>query len=690
MKKIINIKTVLLALLCLITMGGSTQVTTGALLADMIDLQGLSEYPSPPFETMQYSSYDRHSLSPDQPGWFNNSDGFGGESIPGFEAVLQEPGEDGKGRYLICDVKGPGAVVRLWTAWIVGDLEVYLDGNETALYKGNAQDFFYYTYDAIAGTEAKYNQEGIFFQNTAGYYPIPFSKGFKMIFTGKIEDLHFYHVQVREYASGTNVETFTLEDLEKYKEDIDHVAIVLNDPLQYHQSEAPKIEANGVINPGKEKTFVTLHGAEAISQLKIYLEAEDRSAALRQSILKVYFDGASTAQVQSPVGDFFGAAPGINPYKSLPLSVMPDGSMICNYYMPFRDSAEIVIQNLGQQDVVIHTEIITEAYQWNENSMYFRARWRVDHGLFASYRPSQDIPYLMASGKGVCVGAAAYIYNPTSVPSSWGNWWGEGDEKIYLDQASFPAFFGTGSEDYYNYAWSSSAIFTHAYCGQPRNDGPANRGFVTNYRWHILDKIPFNTGIAFYMELMSHEPVENFSYARMIYLYAKRGMYDDHLPITEEDARILELPENWLPVGRKGSHEAKFFQAEELVNELESIELEYSTLWSGDYIMVWEAVSNNQSLILDLPLKEAGNYTIVFTAGLDTEGGSFRVKTGDIVLEFRGQYFIDLHDPYRILSRNFRSAPVSLEKGLNQLIIEPIEGNEGAIKIDFIWLMKSR
>ena len=53
-------------------------------------------------------------------------------------------------------------MVRLWTAWIIGDLEVYLDDNEEALYKGPAQDFFLDTYDAIAGSEGQYNVDGVF------------------------------------------------------------------------------------------------------------------------------------------------------------------------------------------------------------------------------------------------------------------------------------------------------------------------------------------------------------------------------------------------------------------------------------------------------------------------------------------------------------------------------------------------
>ena len=43
--------------------------------------------------------------------------------------------------------------------------------------------------------------------------------------------------------------------------------------------------------------------------------------------------------------------------------------------------------------------------------------------------------------------------NPAPVPSGHGSWWGEGDEKIWVDGESFPSIFGTGTEDYFGGAW---------------------------------------------------------------------------------------------------------------------------------------------------------------------------------------------------------------------------------------------
>jgi len=525
----------------------------------------------------------------------------------------------------------------------------------------------------------------------AGYYPIPFQERCKIIWEGKISELHFYHVQVRKYDPDVRVETFSKRDLKKFSRQIEQAGEIFKDPQRMHSDVKISHTFSGLIEPRSGKQIIKIRGGKCIQYLMIRPFSAATEKILRQAILRIGFDGASSPQVEAPLGDFFGAAPGINPYHSLPFSVLPDGSMICRFHMPFRDSAEIEIGNMGDEPVHIYAELSAEPYIWKPGkSMYFRARWRIDHGLTASPEKVQDIPYLVANGKGVFVGAAAYIYNPTNVPSSYGNWRGEGDEKIFTDQAHFPAFFGTGSEDYFNYAWSSSDLFTHPYCGQPRNDGPANRGFVSNYRWHIIDQIPFQSGISFYMELFSHEPVENFSYGRMVYLYGLPGIYDDHLLITRDDVRHLELPEDFDPVGAKGSANARFFQAEALLGNTGQVWYETGRLWSGGKVMVWDPESAGESLTFSLPVQEEGDHTIVFTCGREDSSGSFRVKSGDDFLQFGGSETIHLNIPYRKLSQNFQAEAIPLQQGINEIQLIPAEGNEGLIKIDFIWLMKNR
>jgi hypothetical protein len=423
------------------------EVTTKSLIGEMTDLVQLAEYPQHSYTSVQFSSYDRRTVSPDTPGWFANDDGFGGEPVPGFTEVLKKPGSDGIGEYLICDVKGPGAIVRMWTAMIEGEIFLWLDQEKKPLYEGPAQFFMQHTYEALLGQKEKSPWQNTFSQNMASYYPIPYSKGCRMVWKGDLNKLHFYHVQVRKYEPGTKVKTFEIQDIPQNEPLLAKTARILAKPFEQLDSVLYNAEYHAEwVKPGEKKSVKKIIGQQAISRLAVFVTAKDVNKALRQTVLEIRFDGSPWGQVQSPVGDFFGAAPGINPYESLPFTVLEDGRMVCRYFMPFRDSAEVLVENMGDQEVTITTKIVTVPYKWEEgSSMHFRARWRVDHELLADPRQVQDIPYLMIRGRGRMVGAAAFLMNPTSVPSSAGNWWGEGDEKIFVDNQLKPIFVGTGS-----------------------------------------------------------------------------------------------------------------------------------------------------------------------------------------------------------------------------------------------------
>ena len=95
----------LLTILALPAATLAADVTTATLLDEMTRLELLARLPDPAYRTVQYSSYDRRSTSPDAPHWYGNSDGFGGEPSPNFAEVLREPDSSGVGLYLIADVE---------------------------------------------------------------------------------------------------------------------------------------------------------------------------------------------------------------------------------------------------------------------------------------------------------------------------------------------------------------------------------------------------------------------------------------------------------------------------------------------------------------------------------------------------------------------------------------------------------
>ncbi|MDM8005537.1 MAG: DUF2961 domain-containing protein [Phycisphaerae bacterium] len=667
-------------------------ITTGSLLREMIDLHNLADFPNPAYKTVQFSSYDHRSTVPGGPEWFANSDGFGREPVPNFEKVIREPSGGKPGEYLICDVKGPGAIVRTWTAAIKGSIRLFLDDMDKPLFDGPAEDFLYRPYEPFskeAGIESDFYRNS-FQQNRAGYAPMPFAKQCRIVWVGNVEEIHFYQVQIRLYEPTADVVTFGPQDVKKYANEIREVGKVLAAPAanwKYASTTAP-VEIKADLAPGEVKEVLKLKGPKAVERLTLKLDAKDVDRALRQTVMHVICDDYSWGQVQSPVGDFFGAAPGINPYDSVPFTVEADGTMTSRFVMPFATSMRIVFQNLGRQAVSVNGSVLPMDYQWNDKtSMYFRARWRVDHDLVGAGDAVQDLPFLAARGGGVYVGTTSLLLNPTAIPTPGGGWWGEGDEKIFVDDDVRPSTFGTGSEDYYNYAWSSPDIFFHAYCGQPRNDGPGTRGFVTNNRWHVIDALPFKNSVAFYMELFHHERTPGMSYARVGYHYARPGLIDDHVPITGEDVRPVDLPPNWQPASRGGANNSVYHQAESLVQSPQA-RLVDGSLYAGGKVLRWEPASKGDELVLTIPIAEAGRYALHLAAALNGESGVISVRMGDKSIMGGERGVIDLCAPGRQMLREFSTGPMDLPKGDLKLTVRyegPSEKCGGsAVGLDYL------
>ena len=682
---------------CAVTAGAAEPITTGSLFAEMVDMTNLATFPDPAYRMVQFSSYDHRSQLPGGPDWFANSDGFGGEPIPNFEKVLRQPDADGVGEYLIADVDGPGAIVRLWTAAIAGEVRMYIDGAETPIYEGSANDFFHRQYDhysQMKEIDADRFRRTIY-QRDASYAPMPFAKHLRVVWTGNVKQIHFYQLQVRLYEKDANVTSFQPEDIRTYRATIDKVSLALSDPDQYLVSQSRKNQTlfDASLERGQAKEVAHLDGPAAVAELSLRLVAKDMNKALRQTVLEVVFDDYPWAQAQSPVGDFFGAAPGVNPYVSAPFTVRPDGTMICRFVMPFERSCKVRLRNEGDRPVSARGSVLPQPYTWDADSMHFRARWRVDHDIVGSNQEVQDLPYVLANGKGVYVGTSAYLMNPAEVPTPYGNWWGEGDEKVFVDDDTVPSLFGTGSEDYFNYSWSSPDIFIFPYCGQPRNDGPGNRGFVTNYRWHVLDPIPFQDNLRFYMELFSHERTPGMSYARIGYHYGKPGLTDDFLPIKTADLRTPLLPKRWQPAARMGAANSEFFAAEEVLVDAEGTRPEPGRLWAGSQLLVWTPQKKGERVEFKIPIGSAGRKQINVAMALTPKSSqvAFYLDGEPLQLGNRSDV-MDLYRPYRTLLRRVALMPVDLSAGDHTLVIESKGPSDRVsnpeVGIDFFWVQR--
>ena len=153
-------------------------------------------------------------------------------------------------------------------------------------------------------------------------------------------------------------------------------------------------------------------------------------------------------------------------------------------------SARITLLNRGNETIEFTSAFQTAALsQPLENYGRFHAKWHGDdpEPLPEPERQAIDWRVLHVSGRGRWCGMMLHVWNPL------GSWWGEGDEKIYIDGEKFPSTFGTGSEDYFGYAWCNPTLFTKPYHAQSISEN--NAGHVSVNRFHISDQIPFQSAI---------------------------------------------------------------------------------------------------------------------------------------------------------------------------------------------------
>ena len=511
----------------------SPQIDFESLLDEMIDRDALAKAPVYPFLLKQASSYDRASKTPDQPGWYANKDGDG---------FIRTEVNQGRTERVLMEAQGPGAVVRFWSTFLTwkfsnGTLRFYFDGSDTPQIEGKFHDIIHGTYLAN-GTLAQ--TTGGFLENEhtlAGrnlYLPIPYAKGCKITYEGNDSPFYFA-INYREYAEGVRVQTFSMSDLKRHRTKLEAVQqeLVNNTPVS-RDTKRLLVDAK-TIEPGQSVSFVKLEGSRAIRQIALQLDAADHRQAMRSTVIEIKFDGNQT--VWAPIGDFFGTGYRLSPFESRYHKVTIDGRLLCRWVMPFKDAAEITIHNHGKQPVAINQfEACHSGWEWGDRSLYFHAAWRLYPE--APTARGRDTNYITLRGQGHYVGDSLTIFNAASGEEGQ-PWWGEGDEKIYIDGEPFPSHFGTGTEDYYGYAWVGCTPFGVPFLSQPIAQGNRGRGLTVNGRWRVLDTMPFEQSLKLDMEIWSWVGGITVDYAPTTFWYGTA----DTRPVVDLDANpISPLP----------------------------------------------------------------------------------------------------------------------------------------------------
>jgi hypothetical protein len=298
------------------------------------------------------------------------------------------------------------------------------------------------------------------------------------------------------------------------------VASVLRDgspPLAPRDGRSTVEIPSQAISPGHASvsTIAAPAGGGQVSELR-FTTAERADDKLGATWLSIAFDGEET--VRAPLVAFFGTGRGWNPYSSLPMTVTADGTLLCRFPMPFAKRAVVTVQHNGA-GVTLAGQVVVDAVRFGPDALLFHAGWR-PRAILAT-RPLRDWHIGTLEGVGHEVGTLLDVENPPTAA-----WWGEGDEKITVDGEAFPSLFGTGTEDYFGYAWSTPEPFEHAYHAQTVAPGDGFGGLFSMNRFHILDPIPFSRSLRFDLEIW-HWSETSIAADALLYWYARPGGRDD-------------------------------------------------------------------------------------------------------------------------------------------------------------------
>ena len=117
------------------------------------------------------------------------------------------------------------------------------------------------------------------------------------------------------------------------------------------------------------------------------------------------------------------------------------------------------------------------------------------------------------------------LTDPASMPEELqamlaiANWYGEGDDMIFIDDDEWPpSLHGTGTEDYFNTAFSPAVKFDSLYQGLTVPGGPNWSGKVSWYRFHVEDPIHFQKSIRVTIE-HGHNNHRSDDYSSTAYWY---------------------------------------------------------------------------------------------------------------------------------------------------------------------------
>ncbi|HEX5052786.1 MAG TPA: glycoside hydrolase family 172 protein [Planctomycetota bacterium] len=631
------------------------------LLQRLVDVDWLWQPPLAGERCVQFSSYDRQSdAGPgDATKWYANDD---------RGHYLRTVDTPAGAEHVMVDAAGPGCVARIWSANPSGVLHFDVDGARVwsvdfaRLCSGTLEG----VPEPLAGMRAKGGN---------CHLPIPFAE--HLVVSATAADL-YYHADVVTFPAGTAVPGFSPDVLATHRAAIAACCERLRAPEpMLSGAHAPPACWRVEVPPGRVVRELLVHVTHRPAEA-------DLGAAMRGVLLVVRCGGEETVRV--PVGDFFGVGGSSTVHRGTRLGFF--GSGYCRFPMPMPRGGEIELVAddgvpAGARLPQLRLSVLHEAATFAPEPLLFRASFHLAKGT--PTRPFADHLVLDARGIGRFVGTSLLVRNPSRI------WWGEGDEKFTVDGEAFPSWFGTGTEDYFGYAWCCPEPFQSPLHAQVQCDGPMNYGYTVLHRTHLLDSVPFRRSFRFELERWHWTCDIEVDYRTVAYWYGAAGATAG-LPVVPGAAEraLLPLPPppQFAAAGAIEGEDLRVVSLSGGLCEIQNLAVVENT-FSRDAHVWWRDGEPGDVLVLAVPVAEAARYRVVAAFTRAADFGRVQVSLG-------GQRFDGVIDGYaeRIGSTGPRElGVVSLPAGEAQLRLELVGRNPHAkprhmVGLDYVRLEK--
>ncbi|MDR1305257.1 MAG: DUF2961 domain-containing protein [Verrucomicrobiales bacterium] len=646
----------LLGALTVSTLSAAETLTYPDLVRRLTDLERLAVLPADGARTLLESSYDRASKydagRDEYIKWDANDDGRG---------LVRDEGD----RVVLAELRGPGVIWRLWSATIgSGQVRIYLDDDPLPVLDLPFRDYFsakVFPWPNLVYPECA-PARGLT-PNAPGannFVPLPFNKSCRIVGDKEVKDAAgkvtkpgwgmYFQATYTLFPPGT-----TLPQFQWPLSAADRAALDTANELLGKCGENPAPARAGQTTEGKTLTVTgggratvgEFTGSGAITGLRVKLALPREPLAartlLRELTVSVTWDDDREPAVWAPLGDFFGVIGGAAPFRTLTAGLLEDGTLYAYWYMPFGRGAKIEVGNDGPLPVTMQWELDRAPLTVDIGKLgRFHAKWHRDAFLPERADRKIDWPLLVTRGRGRYVGTMLHVWNPR------GKWWGEGDEKFFVDGEKFPSTFGTGSEDYFGYAWCSAQRFARPLHAQPLNE--ANTGNIDNLRWHVADDVPFQQQFEAAIEkyFPNHNAAnagygEQALYAAVAYWYLAAGGDDPYrpLPVTE---RVGYFTPPVADYNEPGAIEGESLVWEKppvpaRLPETREMWLRYMWIpssasgfqrgvWSNDRALQWSTgqTPGLEYALLKLPVTVSGKYRVIARFAKSENGGTFQLS----------------------------------------------------------------